>query len=421
MGYYREGELIYAGRVGTGFTNDSLGELSTCLKKRTCDSAPFVNPPTGADARGVHWVRSDLVCEVEFTEWTDDGLMRHPSFKGLRADKPAKQVIREEPKMSAMKSGTNSAAKKGSGKSTKVATAVGNSTVAGVKISHPDRVIFADVSVTKLDLAHYYETVADWILPYVAGRPLTIVRCPAGLRGKCFFQKHWTDSLPDAVRSVEIKEKDRRANYVLVDDLTGLVSLVQMGVLEFHPWPAGADKLDRPDYLVFDLDPDKGVAWTAVVQGARDVRDRLDELGLKSFLRTSGGKGLHVLVPLTRRNSWDDVKTFAKSVADSLVREKPYQYIATMSKAKRKGKVFVDYLRNQRGATAIASFSSRARAGAPVATPIAWEELSARLKPNKYTVRNLPARLAKLNADPWQDFFKIRQSLTSQVFSDLDG
>jgi bifunctional non-homologous end joining protein LigD len=287
--------------------------------------------------------------------------------------------------------------------------------VGGVRITHPDRVIYAEGKVTKLDLARYYESIADWILPYIVGRPLTIVRCPAGQGGECFYQKHWTESLPDAVHSVDVDASSVVEKYVLVDDLAGLISLVQMGVLEFHPWPARADNLERPDFLVFDLDPGEGVAWSDVVACAKAMRERLADLGLESFARTTGGKGLHVVAPLGRRNTWDELKAFAKAVADAIVRDDPKHYIATMSKTKRRGRIFVDYLRNQRGATAIASYSTRSRPGATVATPLAWSEVTARLDPKKLTVKSLPGRLAKRNSDPWAKFFSLKQSITTKM------
>jgi bifunctional non-homologous end joining protein LigD len=227
--------------------------------------------------------------------------------------------------------------------------------------------------------------------------------------------------MPDAVEGVNIAEKGKKEEYVMIRDLAGVVSLVQMGVLEMHPWPARKDNIERPDYLVFDLDPGEGVTWPDIVEGAKDLRGRLEDVGLTTYLRTSGGKGLHICVPIARRNSWDEVKAFAKSVADTMQRTDPDRYIATMSKAKRRGKIYVDYLRNQRGSTAIASYSTRARDGAPVAVPIAWEELSAKTRPDMYNVTNLPGRLAKLKKDPWADFFSVRQSLTREVRKAFEG
>jgi bifunctional non-homologous end joining protein LigD len=295
------------------------------------------------------------------------------------------------------------------------AAANGEAVVAGVRLTNPQRVLYPDHGLTKRQLAEYYERIADWIMPHVAGRPLTLVRCPEGYTGECFFQKHFTGSLPDEVRSVSVPVKGKAEQYVTVDDIAGLVALVQMGVLEIHPWPARNDQLEKPDRIVFDLDPGEGIDWKTVVEGTREIRERLEAVGLTSYLRTSGGKGLHIVVPLARRNTWDDLKAFAKSVADAMTRDAPDRYIATMSKAKRRGKVFVDYLRNQRGATAIASYSTRARAGAPIATPLAWDELSAQTRPDMYNIVNLPRRLERLAADPWDGFFTARQSITRKM------
>ena len=405
LGYYQDGrKLVYAGRVGTGFTNESLRQLTKDLKKRAVDSSPFANPPTGAARRGITWVKPELVAEVEFTEWTSDGRLRHPSFLGLREDKRPQEIVREVPRLP-----------------DQLASASGSSNteavVAGVRLTNPERVLYPDEDITKRELAEYYEHVADWVLPHVAGRPLTLVRCPEGYTGECFYQKHLTEAMPDAVDGVSITEKGKRKKYVLINDLAGLVSLVQIGVLEIHPWPAREDQLERPDRMVIDLDPGEGVEWKQVVEGAKEARDRLETVGLATYLRLSGGKGLHIVVPLARRNTWDELKQFAKSLADQMTHDAPDRYIATMSKAKRRGKVYVDYLRNQRGATAIASYSTRARAGAPVATPLAWKELTARIQPDKYNIRNLPARLEKLKADPWDGFFAARQSITNKMMT----
>jgi bifunctional non-homologous end joining protein LigD len=275
--------------------------------------------------------------------------------------------------------------------------------------------LYPDDGFTKRDLAEYYERVADWILPYVARRPLTLVRCPGGHTGECFFQKHITGTLPDTLHGVPIKEKGKKEEHIAIDDTAGLISLVQMGTLELHPWPAREDNVERPDYLVFDLDPGDGTTWKDVIRGAIEMRELLGTVGFTTFLRTSGGKGLHVVVPIDRRTIWDDFKQFAKSVADRMTREAPDRYIATMSKAKRAGKIFIDYLRNQRGATAIASYSTRCRKGAPVATPIAWDELNTKIRPDMFNIANLPKRLDKLKTDPWADFFKVRQSITAKI------
>ncbi|MEX0716676.1 MAG: DNA ligase D [Planctomycetaceae bacterium] len=411
--------LVYCGRVGTGFDNASLRALASELKKLTTRDCPFHDPPAEAKRGGVTWVEPRLVAEVEFGEWTGDGLLRHPSFQGLREDKPPEDIVREEPVREASRK--TGAKKKTSAKTTgakpQAARDSADAEVAGVRLSNPDRVFYPDQAITKLDLARYYESVAEWVLPHVADRPLTLVRCPRGRQAHCFYQKHLTEAMPDTLRGVEIKEKNEASMYVVVDDLPGLISLVQLGALELHPWGARADDVERPDRLVFDLDPGEGTDWTDVVRGARDVKERLDDLGLESFLRTTGGKGLHVVVPIVRRTNWDDAKEFARDIAEGLARDFPDRYLATMSKAKRKGKVFVDYLRNGRGATAIASYSTRARPGAPVATPLRWDELSDDRSPQGYTVHELPRRLKALKADPWEEFFDVKQSITKAMLA----
>jgi bifunctional non-homologous end joining protein LigD len=433
LGHYDDGRLIYCGNVGTGFTHQSLVELTKTLKSLRIDASPFDGKLAASVRRGATWVRPELVGEVAFTEWTNDGHLRHPSFQGLREDKSPKKVRREEEKPMVRvakaaareaapkkkRAAKSSAAKKQAGGRSGAGARRGEGMVAGVRITHPDRVLYPEQGLTKLDLALYYEQVAEWILPHVVARPLTLVRCPEGHEGECFYQKHLPHGIPAGLRGVMIKEKTKREEYVVVDDLAGLASLVQMGVLEIHPWPARDDNVEAPDRLIFDFDPGPGVQWKRVVEAARETRDRLGELGLESFLRTSGGKGLHVVAPLARRCTWDQLKSFAHAFADNMVRQAPERYIANMSKAKRKGKIFVDYLRNQRGATAVASYSTRARRGAPVAAPLTWGELTARLKPNQYTVENMPKRLARLKADPWEGFFSVKQSITRQMEDQL--
>lgn len=292
-------------------------------------------------------------------------------------------------------------------------------TVAGVRITHPDRVVFPEQGVTKQDLAEYYDEVAEWILPYVAGRPLTVVRCPQGRGGECFFQKHATDSLPPEVGAVEVQEENGPSDYITIDDRRGLVALAQMGALEFHPWLARNDMLEKPDQMVFDLDPGEGARWALVIEGAREVRERLERAGLESFVRTTGGKGLHVLAPLVRRRGWNEAKRFARAISTAMASDAPDRYVDTASKAKRAGKVYVDYLRNARGATAVCSYSTRARAGAPVATPIEWGELTPRLRPDKYSLDNLRQRLTALGRDPWEGFFQTRQSITKRAMKSV--
>ncbi len=289
--------------------------------------------------------------------------------------------------------------------------------VAGITLSNPHRVLYPEQGVTKRGLAGYYEAVADWILPHVADRPLSLVRCPRGMTGECFYQKHVSDSVPDAIHGVEIREENGIGVYVMIRDLAGLIALVQLGVLEMHPWGARADRIERPDRLVMDLDPGPGVTWKTLQEAAVEMRGVFEELGLESWLRTSGGKGLHVVVPFERRTSWDDLKAFTAGISRLMERRSPSRYVATMSKAKRHGKIYVDYLRNSRGATAVASYSTRARAGAPVATPLRWDELSRVDDPAAFNVRSVPRRLASLKVDPWNGFLDVRQVITKGMMT----
>jgi bifunctional non-homologous end joining protein LigD len=283
--------------------------------------------------------------------------------------------------------------------------------IEGVRVTNPDRVLFPGQGVAKLDLIDHYLSVADRMLPHVRNRPLSLVRCPQGRTKECFYQKHASDGFPAAFREIEIAEKSGRDRYLYIEDKAGLVAAVQMGVLELHVWGARADRIERPDRLVFDFDPDEEIPFSRVKDGASEMRERLDELGLVSFLLATGGKGLHVVVPFARRHGWDAHKDFAEAMACSMTRDAPERYTATLSKASRRGKVFIDYLRNGRGATAIAPFSSRARAHAPVAFPLPWSALG-RLKDSRsVTVADAAARHARYKADPWQGYFELRQLL----------
>lgn len=287
--------------------------------------------------------------------------------------------------------------------------------VESVRLTHPDRVLYPDIDLTKRGLAEYYVEVADWILPGVVQRPLSLVRCPDGLGKTCFYQKHLGASPPEDLHCARIAEKGGTTCYAMIKDVKGLISLVQMAVLEIHPWGARVDRLEQPDRIVFDLDPDPTVPWADVVAAARETRDRLTSLKLESFVKTTGGKGLHVVVPLSRRHDWERVHGFARQFAEAMASDSPARYTARMAKAARKGKIFIDYLRNVRGATAVAAYSARAKPGAPAAAPLAWDELGPGLGPDRFTVETLPRRLAGLAEDPWRDIRKLRQSLAKST------
>lgn len=283
-----------------------------------------------------------------------------------------------------------------------------------IPFTNLDKVLYPEQGVTKGELIAYLAVIADWMLPQLAGRPLTLVRCPDGRHKHCFFQKHARDGTPPAIRRIEIAEEDGVvADYMTVDDLAGLLALAQMGVLEIHTWGAHADQVERPDQMVFDLDPDTGVGWTDVVRTALELRDRLADLGLASFVKTTGGKGLHVVAPIARRTGWDDFKGFARAVAEAMEAEAPDRFTTNPLKVKRRGKIFVDYLRNSRGASAICAYSPRKREGAPVATPITWEELERGVDPSSFTISTLPRRLGALRSDPWAGYHDLGQSITA--------
>ena len=332
-------------------------------------------------------MKPELVAEVELRGWTTDGILRHASYKGLREDKDPSEIVRETAKSAPARANAPAPS--------------------SFNLTHPDRVLWPDTGLTKQGLADYYADIAEWILPHVANRPLSLVRCPSGIEGSCFFQKHAWNGMSKAVQHRAIDGED----ILFIDDLEGLIALVQSGVLEIHAWGSPMENPETPDRIVMDLDPAEDVPWTALIDAALEVRERLGDAGLESFVKTTGGKGLHVVAPLRPKAGWDEVKSFAQSLAETMAGDSPDRYVATMSKRARAGKIFIDYLRNGRGATAVAPYSTRARSGAPVSTPLAWSELSASMRPDHFTVANLPTRLAHLKSDPWADLPELDQGL----------
>jgi bifunctional non-homologous end joining protein LigD len=410
LGVRKNSSVVYSGRVGTGFTERSLKDLKSRLTPLEIRTPKLDNAPRGAELRGVHWVKPQLVAEVAYTGITHDGLLRHPTFKGLREDKPAREVIMEQAVASRSRGGKPARTAAVRSARAKRASSPARPSSAPT-LSHPDKVLYPELGLTKQDLANYYELVQGVMLPHVVNRPLTLVRCPEGRSKQCFFQKHPGDSLAEGLKRVTVKSSDGNAEYAAIEDERGLSALVQMGVLEVHIWGALADDSERPDRLVFDLDPDAGMSFSEVIAGAHAVRALLAELGLKSWLKTTGGKGLHVTVPIVPEHGWDEIKAFCQHVAQELTRREPERYVATMSKAKRRGKIFVDYLRNARGATFIAPYSPRARTGAPVAMPITWEELTPKFSPESFTVPATAERLRARKVDPFASLLKSRQKL----------
>jgi bifunctional non-homologous end joining protein LigD len=421
VGYYDpQGKLHYAGGVGSGFSDHELSRLSDRLAGLASDPPKSLFVAGDKLPSGIHWVRPELVAEAQYTSWSGSGRVRHAVYLGLREDKSAPEVVREaaDPKAErkmvsprqapgdatpAKRSAT--AAIRGSKIVTARAPKQRGVTVAGVALSHPDRELWP--GITKQDLAEYWLAVADHALPGLARRPLAVVRCPTGIAGEHFFQKHGHGALPSAIRTAEVAGSP----YLAIDDADGLVAMAQMSAIELHAWGATEGDPLHPNLIVFDLDPGEGVPFANVIDAAHDVRDHLQRLGLRSFCRTTGGKGLHVVAPLEPVAHWDDVKPFCRALAETMSQQQPDLYLPTMKKADRRGKILIDWLRNGMGATAIASFCPRARPGANVATPVTWDEVNRKLDPAKFTVRNTPDRLARLRIDPWEGFSSMRQRL----------
>ncbi|MBS9478698.1 DNA ligase D [Ancylobacter radicis] len=382
LGLHEDGKLRHVGRVGTGFSHRIAADLYRDLSALARARSPFADKLSADARRGVIFVKPERVAEVEFRGWTGDQNLRHAAFRGIREDKPASEIIREEP------APTSVAARPAPLKS-------------AVKLTHPERIYWPEDGITKQGLADYYAEIWRFIAPYIVARPLALLRCPDGIAKACFFQKHGWRGMNKAIKLAKDSDGEEM---LFIEDRDGLIALVQAGALEIHPWGAPLASLEAPDTMIFDLDPGPGLGWADVVAGAKDVRARLEEAGLPAFVKTSGGKGLHVVVPLKSEAGWDAVKGFAKSLAEAMAGDAPDRYIAVATKAKREGRIFIDYLRNGRGATAIAPYGTRARPGAGVAMPVAWEEIDALASAAQFTLENAPARLANLERDPWTDF-----------------
>ncbi len=451
LGYYDPGgSLRYAGRVGTGFSDARLAELHAQLSAIERRARP-VTVPKGVSTKGVHWAEPRLVAEVRYSGWTADLMLRHPAFLGLREDKSPEEVVYDPPAGGAAadasphpnppplagegassRSGASNPpplagegwarAKRGRVGAAAAATPQapvpardGTLNFEGVRLTNPDRVFYPGEGITKLQLAQYYAAVANWALPELTGRALSMVRCPEGIDGQHFYQKHDMPGFSDVLGRVEIRDKSATETYLFIKDLAGLVAVVQMGVLEIHPWGSTVDKLETPDRITFDFDPDEGLPWQHVTAAAIEMREALIGIGLESFVKTTGGKGLHVVVPVRPKLGWEAVKEFAKWVAERFAAAYPDRFTTNMAKRARQGRIFIDYLRNGRGATAVGAYSPRARAGAPVAAPLFWDEVEQGVKPAAFTVASVPARLLKLKSDPWAEMAKLRQSLSARV------
>ncbi|HEY0856749.1 MAG TPA: DNA ligase D, partial [Albitalea sp.] len=409
------GELRYAGKVGAGFDTASLKAIDKQLKAIRIDKTPLAQRP--AEARG-HWVSPKLVAEVSFSEWTPDGRIRHSVFHGLRSDKPAAAIGKETPlpaKVVAKKAAATRAPRKS-------AAAHAASSAArdlpdlpkDLRITHPERVIDASSGLTKQDLVNYYLHAAKRMLPHLHKRPVALVRAPAGITQQLFFQKHAQTLKIPGITLLDPSFDPGHPPMIAVETFAALIGAAQMNVVEFHTWNARTNHIDKPDRMTFDLDPGEGVAWPAMQEAAHLTRMLLDELGLKSFLKTSGGKGLHVVVPLTPRDDWDTVKDFSQAVVQHLAKVVPTRFVAKSGPKNRVGKIFADYLRNGRGATTAAAFSARARPGLGVSIPVAWDELPQLTSGAHWTIATAHERLES-DEDPWADYAKTRQTLTKAM------
>lgn len=400
LGTYEDGRLRYAGRVGTGFAESDLAHIAALLSKRQRKTSPFT-ADVQTPGKQIHWVRPDLVCEVTFQEWTPEGLLRHPSFKGLRQDKPAKEIVRESaaPPPEAPAS------------------------VAGVTVTNPEKVLFEPrpdsrgVGANKLDLATYYEAVATRMLAHSGHRPLTLVRCPHGTRGECFYQKHPNPrgSSPD-LHTLDIQEHGKTARYLYVQDAAGLVALAQLGALEVHAWNSSVSDPERPDRIVFDLDPGPGVEWPQIASAAHLLRDALAALDLTAFLKATGGKGLHLVVPIEPELDHAEVRAFARMFAERIAHHDPEHFTTRMALSERNGRLFIDYLRNSHGATSVEPFSTRARPGTPIAMPLDWSEM-----PDQEPFFTLADGIARAQSatDPWGDYTAARARISHEVLEAL--
>jgi bifunctional non-homologous end joining protein LigD len=420
LGYYEGGRLRYAGRSGTGFTQATHKLLRAKLERLARKDSPFADVPHEM-RRGAHWVKPDIVAQIEFSTWTRDNLVRQAAFKGLREDKPAKEVVRESaeaPNGANLDSSrhNSSRAKKDAeshiSRSRKGSATMKNMAIQDVTITHPDKVLDAESGMTKQQLAEYYQAVAEHLLPHIADRPLSIVRCPDGNSKPCFFQKHVGLGLPAGIKTVSIpsRKSRRKEDYLTVDSSEGLVGLAQMGVLEIHTWGSHNESLEQPDRIVLDLDPDPTIQWKTLAGAAREFKRRLAKMGLVSFVKSTGGKGLHVVIPIRPDHEWPAIKEFAHGLALELERDNPGLYVTKMTKATRKNRIYLDYLRNDREATSVAPYSPRARSGAPVAMPLRWSELSA-AKPPAFHVLDFAKWKSRLRNDPWGEMLKIKQKI----------
>lgn len=388
LGFYDGKQLVHAGRAGTGFTDETALALRSGLATIETAQPKFKRPVDKQSLQNVRWVEPRLVADIQFRGWSPDNLLRQAAFKGLREDKAPQEVTLEIPQNKTLKEA--------------------KPVTSDVRLTHPDRILWPEDGITKQGLAEFYGDIAEWILPHITGRVLSLVRCPGGVGKTCFYAKHIWDGADRALVPIDVGEAEPM---LAIRDLDGLMALVQANVLEIHPWGSRVAALDKPDRIIFDLDPGEDVPWEEVIAGALEIKDRLKALRLESFVKTTGGKGLHVVSPLTPAADWERVKDFARQLAEAMAADNPRNYLAVMTKARRKGRIFIDYLRNGRGATAVAAYSTRARKGAAVSVPLTWSELETGIRANHFTIDNLRQRLSHRKRDAWDGFFEVKQKL----------
>lgn len=411
LGYYQDDKLIYAGRTGTGFTQKTHRAIREKLEGIAAPKSPFKTLTADAK-RGARWVRPELAAQVRFATWTSDNQLRQAAFLGLREDKPASEVVREDNAPTAKRA----RGQRESGIGRIDGTAHAAREKAPVRLTHPDKLLDVDSKTSKQMLADYYWAIAEHMLPYVAGRPVSLVRCPEGSGQPCFYQKHVNTMLPKSIDTVIVPDKKtgKPEPYITLSTAEALAGLAQLGVLEIHPWGAKNVDLEHADRLVFDLDPDESLEWAVVAEAAVEIRGRLKKLGLEGFLKTTGGKGLHIVVPVQPEHDWNTIKTFAHHFVLGMEKASPRLYLSKMTKAARTGKIYLDYLRNERGATSVAPYSPRSRSGCPVSMPLAWSELKSSERP-RFHVFDFEHWRSRLRKDPWKDLAAKKQSLTKEA------
>jgi bifunctional non-homologous end joining protein LigD len=407
-------KLAHVGRIGTGFGRDTVERLLPKLKALETDTSPFMGKGAPRGAANVHWVKPELVAEIEYAGFTGDGAIRQAAFKGLREDKPAAEVEAEVPARAETAELATPTPKATKAAPATISTTKSDSVVLGVTISKPDKPLWPDVDgapATKIELARYMAAVGDWMLPHLKGRPASIIRVPDGIDGETFFQRHAMRGMSSLIDLVSVKGD--KQPYLRFDRVEALVAAAQIAAVEIHPWNCQPGDPEVAGRLVFDLDPAPGVTFDDVIEGAREIRDRLEEVGLAGFCKTTGGKGLHVVTPLSDKVPWDAAKAFAREVCARMAADSPDRYLITMSKAAREGRIFLDYLRNDRTSTAVAPLSARARPGGTVSMPLNWTQVKAGLDPKRYTIRTAPALIAKSAA--WADYFDAAKPLKGAI------